>query len=180
MTKGVLYNTKCYLIGGMENEDGQKWRETIENFLGYMGIKCLNPYKKPFVHKIFEDNDARAQLKKWMEDGEYDLVAERMKKVRNDDLRCCDLVDFSICRISPGRHSWGTGEELATLNREKKPIFLVIEGGKKYCPLWIMGMIPHKYIYNSVEDVLKMIDLINQGQVEIDSERWQLLEWEFR
>jgi hypothetical protein len=33
---------------------------------------------------------------------------------------------------------------------EKKPLFLSIEGGKKKTPLWLMGVVPHKYIYDSI------------------------------
>lgn len=178
--KGLLFKTKTYLIGAMEYENGEGWRNKVENELGPLGIRCLNPYKKPFCLKIKEDEESRKKLKQWMEVGDFDTAAKHMKQVRCDDLRCCDLVDFAICYINPNTNSWGTGEELTTLNREKKPIFVIIEGGKNKCPLWIMGMIPHKYIYNSLEEALNMIKNIDNGKIQIDSERWQLLDFKFR
>ena len=177
---GILEKTKTYLLGSMEYENGEAWRNKAEVVLGEIGIRCLNPYKKPFILKVNEDESTRNQLKDWMKNSEFDLVAKHMRAVRNDDLRCCDLVDFGICYINPKVPSWGTAEEITTLNREKKPIFIIIEGGKNLCPLWILGMIPHKYIYNSLDEVLNMIKNINDGVTKIDSERWQLLDYKFR
>ena len=153
---GILEKTKTYLLGSMEYENGEAWRNKAEVVLGEIGIRCLNPYKKPFILKVNEDESTRNKL------------------------RCCDLVDFGICYINPKVPSWGTAEEITTLNREKKPIFIIIEGGKNLCPLWILGMIPHKYIYNSLDEVLNMIKNINDGVTKIDSERWQLLDYKFR
>lgn len=164
----------------MQYENGEGWRNKVEAELEPLGIKCLNPYKKPFILKVNEDEESRRELSQWMIDSKYDLVAKHMKAVRNDDLRCCDLVDFAICYINPKIASWGSAEELTTLNRAKKPIFIVVEGGKNQCPLWILGMIPHKYIYNSLDEVLFMIKGINDGSIKIDSERWQLLDFKYR
>ena len=55
-----------------------------------------------------------------------------------------------------------------------------MEGGKQKTPLWIMGMLPHHYIYNSIEEVLDMIHQINDGKKAIDSDRWRLLRKELR
>ena len=55
-----------------------------------------------------------------------------------------------------------------------------MEGGKKKTPLWMMGMMPHKYIYDSIEDVVDMIKRIDNGEKEIDSDRWRLLRIELR
>lgn len=178
--KGILNKIKIYLCGAMEYENGEAWRNKVEKELGPLGIRCLNPYKKPFCEKIKEDEKSRGKLKDWMAAGDLDTVHEHMARVRNDDLRCCDLVDAAICYINPGTNSWGTGEELTTLNREKKPIFVIIEGGKNKCPLWIVGMLKPKYIYNSLEEVIEKIKNIDSGKIKIDSERWQLLEMKFR
>ena len=76
--------------------------------------------------------------------------------------------------------SWGSAEELVTAVRMKKPIFISMEGGKHKTPLWIMGMLPHHYIYDSVDEVLEMVKQINSGVKDIDSDRWRLLRKELR
>ena len=55
-----------------------------------------------------------------------------------------------------------------------------MEGGKEATPLWMMGMVPHHYIYDSVEDIISMIKDIDDGKKEIDSDRWRLLREDLR
>lgn len=178
--KNILNKTKVYLIGAMEYENGEGWRNHVKSVLNPLGITTFDPYHKPFVDFISEDEEARHTLKEWMDNGEFDKVAERMKAVRRDDLRLVDLSDFFIVYINPKIPSWGSAEEIYWANRLKKPVFLVVEGGKTKCPLWIMGTIPHKYIYGNLQDVLDTIKKIDSGEKSIDSERWRLLREEYR
>lgn len=176
----MLNGTRLYTIGAMEYEDGQGWRNTVKTVLEPLGITVFDPYHKPFVNEIKEDQEARTSLKDWMDTGQWDKVAERMKDVRRDDLRLVDLSDFFIVYINPKIPSWGSAEEIYWGNRLKKPIFLFVEGGKSKTPLWIMGTIPHKYIYGSLDEILETIKKINSGEKSIDSDRWRLLKPEFR
>ena len=91
-----------------------------------------------------------------------------------------DRCDFIICYINPNVGTFGTMEELTTAVRMKRPIFLVVEGGKKKTPLWIFGMLPHKYIYDSFEDVKKVLTSIDTGAKVLDSDRWRLFKPELR
>ena len=115
-----------------------------------------------------------------MQEGDYDRAAERMKTVRSYDLNLVDRSDFIIAHLVPDVASWGSAEEIVTAVRMKKPIFVSIEGGKVKTPLWILGMLPHKYIYNSLDKVLEMLYSIDDGNTKIDSDRWRLLRKEYR
>jgi hypothetical protein len=178
--QNLLRKTRCYTVGTMQYADGRAWREIVTARFSNMGITTFDPYHKPFINEIKEDEAARAALKVQMENGEFDKVADRMRKVRSDDLRLCDVSDFAFVNIIPKVASWGSAEELVTFVRMKKPIFVVVEGGVKNTPLWIMGMLPYKYFYNTVEEALGMIEAIDKGLVETDSERWRLLKHEYR
>lgn len=180
MSKNVLNKTKVYLVGHMQYVQGREWREEMTPSLRSMGITVFDPYHKPFIDDATEDEAVRANLKVSMESGKYDEVAERMKTVRNFDLRLCDLSDFIIAHINPAVASWGSAEEIVTSVRAKKPVFLSIEGGKTKTPLWIMGMLPHKYIYNNLDEVLDTLKRIDSGEKIIDSDRWKLLLPEYR
>lgn len=180
MSVNILKQTKCYLVGAMEFANGQPWRNYVKDSLKDTGITFFDPYHKPFLNSEPEDDTARNQLKDWMANGNFDLVAQKMKLIRADDLRLCDLSDFFIVQINPRIPSWGSAEELVTINREKKPVFIFVEGGKKLCPIWVLGMIPHKYIYDNVDEVLDVIKNINSGKKEIDNDRWHLLKTEYR
>jgi nucleoside 2-deoxyribosyltransferase len=178
--ENLLKGTRVYTIGSMEYEDGQGWRNEVKDALNPLGITVFDPYHKPFVNEIKEDNDARYTLKHWMETNDFEKVSARMKEVRRDDLRLVDISDFFIVYINPKIPSWGSAEEIYWANRLKKPIFLFVEGGKNKTPLWIMGTIPHKYIYNNLQEIIDLLISIDAGKKKLDSTRWRLLRPEFR
>jgi len=103
-----------------------------------------------------------------------------MSVVRSYDLNLVDRSDFIIAHLLPDVASWGSAEELVTAVRMKKPVFISMQGGKSQTPLWLMGMLPHHYIYDSVDEVLDMIKQIDSGSKDIDSDRWRLLRKDLR
>lgn len=180
MNDNILYRTKCYTIGAMEYADGSSWRETVENALIPRGITVFNPYKKPFINECDESPDVRDRMRTLMKNNDYAPVVEWAKGIRRFDLNLIDRSDFIIAYIKPTIASWGTAEELSTAVGSRKPIFIIMEGGKWETPLWLMGQLNHKYIYNNLEDALKMIADIDDGKVIIDSPTWRLLRKEYR
>ena len=152
----------------------------MEEELTPMGIQIFNPYKKPFVKDVEETEDVRHLVQVEMKKGYYSDVTERMKLIRSYDLNLVDRSDFIIAHLLPDIASWGSAEELVTAVRMKKPIFISMEGGKSETPLWLMGMLPHKYIYDSIEEILELLKDIDSGSKPMDSDRWRLLRKEFR
>jgi len=116
----------------------------------------------------------------WMKTKQYDRVTDRMKTVRAYDLNLVDRSDFIIAHLVPDVASWGSAEEIVTAVRMKKPVFVSMEGGKSKTPLWMLGMFPHKYIYNNVDEIVDMLYAIDRGEKEIDSDRWRLLQKKYR
>lgn len=176
----ILYRTRTYLVGHMQYSSGEDWRSYVESELNPLGIITYNPYSKPFVKDLQEDDDARNFFDKQAELGNYDYLQDKMRQIRNYDLNLVDRSDFIIARIIPEVPSYGSSEELAIAARMKKPIFLAVEGGKKKAPHWLWGMLPHKYFYDSVEQIVEKVKDIDSGKIEIDSDRWRLLVKELR
>lgn len=176
----LLENTKTYLVGHMQYLSGRNWREEITEKLNKLNITCFDPYKKPFMKDVEEDEASRLEMETWMKTKQYDRVTERMKTVRSYDLNLVDRSDFIIAHLVPNVASWGSAEEIVTAVRMKKPIFISMEGGKAKTPLWMLGMLPHKYIYNSLDEVVDMLYAIDNGNKSIDSDRWRLLQKQFR
>jgi hypothetical protein len=164
----------------VSDQEGEGWRDTISRELKRMGIIIFNPYHKPFVRDIQESGDVRKKLYKAMKRRDYDFLSNKVHDIRIYDLNLVDRSDFLIAFIDPTVPSWGSVEELVTAVRMKKPIFLAVKGGKHRCPYWIFGMFPHRYIYDSVEDIVKMLKRIDSGKKKMDSDRWKLLRKEFR
>jgi len=164
----------------MQYVSGRNWREHVTEKLDPLNITCFDPYKKPFLKDVEEDEASRQEMETWMRTKQYDRVTERMKTVRAYDLNLVDRSDFIIAHLVPEVASWGSAEEIVTAVREKKPVFVSMEGGKTKTPLWMLGMFPHKYIYNSVDEIIEMLYAIDDGNKPIDSDRWRLLRKEFR
>ena len=129
---------------------------------------------------VEEDEASRHEMEAWMKTKQYSRVTERMKVVRSYDLNLVDRSDFIIAHLVPDVASWGSAEEIVTAVRMKKPVFVSMEGGKTKTPLWMLGMFPHKYIYNSLDEIVDMLKAIDDGTKPIDSDRWRLLRKEFR
>ena len=176
----ILNKTRTYLVGHMQYASGRDWREQVEEELRPLGIRIFNPYKKPFVKDVNEDEGIRATTERNMELGYFNDVADRMKRIRSYDLNLVDRSDFIVAHLLPEVASWGSAEEIVTAVRMKKPIFISMEGGKSKTPLWMMGMLPHHYIYDSIEEVVDMIKKIDDGSKKIDSDRWRLLREDLR
>ena len=164
----------------MQYVSGRNWREDVAEKLQPLSITCFDPYKKPFIKDVEEDEANRQEMETWMRTKQYDRVTERMKTVRAYDLNLVDRSDFIIAHLVPEVASWGSAEEIVTAVREKKPVFVSMEGGKSKTPLWMLGMFPHKYIYNTVDEIIDMLFAIDCGNKPIDSDRWRLLQKEFR
>jgi hypothetical protein len=176
----LLNKTKTYLVGHMQYLSGRNWREEISKKLIPLGVTCFDPYKKPFIKDVAEDEASREEMNIWMKTKQYDRVTDKMKTVRSYDLNLVDRSDFIIAHLVPDVASWGSAEEIVTAVRMKKPIFISMEGGKSKTPLWMLGMLPHKYIYNSLDEVLEMLYAIDNEIKPIDSDRWRLLRKEYR
>lgn len=178
---GLLWKTRCYLIGAMEFDDsGSQWRDSFRKGVEEMGVFCYDPYHKPFINDVAEDDNARKELKKWMENGEYDRVRDHMRIVRAHDLAMVDKSDFIVFNFNRDVMTIGSWEEFFWANRLKKPIFMASKGGISCAGLWTMGTIPYKYIYDSIDGVIDMLKKIDTGQVKVDSDRWRLLDYKYR
>lgn len=177
----LLKGTRTYLIGAVEYDiHGKSWRQDLSKKLREIGIVTFDPYEKPLLNSIEESSELFLNWKSLLKEGKFDEVADFAKKIRSEDLRMTDLVDFAFAYLNPKIPTFGSIEELVQICRAKKPVFLVIEGGKQNCPLWILGMFPHKYIYSSFDEALEMLYSIDNGSKEMDSHRWKLLKPNFR
>jgi nucleoside 2-deoxyribosyltransferase len=170
----LLNKTKTYLIGPMEfGNDTESWRKQCEDRLSKLGIVCFNPHSHPFLVDIEEGK--QSLLIELREQEKYDELEEAAKNIRRHDLKMVDKADFLICHIDPTIPTIGTIDELVNAERLDRPVFMFIEGGKKKCPTYLFSKVPHKYMYDSLEEILETIEKIDSGEIEIDSKRWKLM-----
>jgi hypothetical protein len=178
---GVLNKTKCLVIGSMERsrQKGLDIRNYVTEKLQPMGITVWNHYKNPIIGHDEGDDEIFTNLLKWRELGMYDEVA-KYKYIRNDDLALVDKADFIIMHYNKDILSCGTFEEFFWANRAKKPIFVFSEQGIKALPIWMFWTIDYKYFYDSIDEVIQEVSMINDGTTPIDCRKWKLLQQEYR
>jgi nucleoside 2-deoxyribosyltransferase len=164
----------------MQYADGRGWRNEISIPLKEMGVIVLDPYKKPFIKDVDEGDTAREAIQKSIDTGNYEETNRLMKKIRSYDLAMVDRSDFLIAYINPKIPTIGSIEEITTAVKMKRPVYIFVEGSKKACPWWIFGMIPHTYIYDSMQEVVDELKKIDSGEVEAEDDRWRLFRMEYK
>jgi hypothetical protein len=178
----LLKGIRIYQVGPMECEKdcGAGWRNELKEKLKHVGIKWFDPVNKVFVKDIQESGEYQTKLKKWREDGNYEKLAKHMKEIRSYDLSMVDKSDAIIFFYDVNKPTCGSWEELFHANSIKRPIFVIANQGIKTLPLWLFGTIPHKYFHDSLDKVVEIINSIDRGDKEVDSNRWRLLKKEYR
>lgn len=168
-----LNGTQVYLVGAMDRvpDNGIQWRQRITPMLSNMGINVINPCEKP-VHGVSEDEDTRHWIDYYKETEQYDKIKKNFGIIRCADLRCVDISDFIIAHIDLDVHACGTYEEIVTANRQKKPVLIWCEQGKKQAPNWLFFMIPHQHIFSSLNEVMKYLENINSSSKIEHHGRW--------
>lgn len=180
-SKNLLKGCKTYMIGCMEFKNGESWRLECAERLGSRGIICFDPYIKPFDEKYAkEDSETQEEMKNLRKNGELGKVHEHFKEIVGTDLAMVDRSDFIVCYIDPKVPTFGTIHELVVANQAKKPIFVFVEGGVEHTPLWLLGILPPRFFYDNLEDLLLMIESIDDGAKKIDNSRWRIFKPEYR
>lgn len=176
MTVNVLDDTLCYLIGAIDfaKDQGTSWRcELIQSCKDHgLTIKFLDP-----THKIVglkeEVGEERNKIIRCKTTGQWDELTSIMRVIVRQDHRCVDLSDFVIFYLDTSVHTCGSYFEFQSALTQKKPFFLIIEGGKSLTPAWLFGICDHRCVYGSVKEVVDELIKINTGEVPL-TDRWVL------
>ena len=181
MKMNILNKAKVYLAGNLENSNlsTNTWRDFIKNELSSLNITFLSPMEPMFIDDIPEDENTIQTVKLMRDNSEFEAVHQHMKTIIRKDLRLVDISDFFIFNIDIKTPTYGTMHELVLASQQRKPVFISV-GDKRKCPLWIMGLFKHNYIYNDVEEIAEVLKKIDSGKLEINNSRWRLLNPELR
>ena len=176
-----LNNTSTYLAGYMEfGKDGANWRSDVTHWLNNIGVKVFNPYEKPFIEQIEENEDKTEYLRGEMRQGRFEEAQHHMKRIRALDLAMVDKADFLIAYIDPAIPTYGTVDEICHAARLRKPVFTVVKGGVSEVPLWILATLPMSQFFDSFTELQCHLEQISDGGIEVDNKYWRLLRPEWR
>ena len=168
-----LRGTRTYLVGAMDRvpDVGKGWREEVTPTLEDMGVTVLNPCEKPIDIGV-EDDETRELIEFYKRTGRFDLIREKFGIIRAVDLRCVDISDFIVASIDLDVHACGTYEEITLANRQKKPVLVWCQQGKKNAPNWLFFMLPHEHIFSSMEELMDYLSFINSNEEVDHHKRW--------
>lgn len=178
MRKNILHKTSCYLIGNLETEnyeDAKNWRDQFKNDVNYMGIICYSPLDKVLKNFDFESYGLKEQLQKYIRNRDLNKARE-YKNIRRRDLALVDHSTFIVCVLDSQKPTFGTLEELSQADRSQKPVFIVVKGGIENTPIWLIWMFDEFSFYDTLNDVIADLDLIDQGKVDLDPKYWKIFE----
>jgi nucleoside 2-deoxyribosyltransferase len=168
-----LHSQRVYLAGAMDRvpDRGTTWRDSITPFLQKLGIEVFNPISKP-SNVGLEDCDVHSIKTKLKAKENYDELSSMMKTIRAVDLRLVDISDFLIVNMNLDIHPCGTYEEIFWANRQKKPIIIHMEQGKKHAPDWLFGTIPHQTIFSTWDEIKDYLIHIDSSENIDTHKRW--------
>lgn len=168
-----LKNMRTYLVGAMDRvpDGGVGWRNAITPMLQELSISVINPCDKP-IESAKETPTTRETINYYKQTGQFDKIREEYGHIRNADLRCVDVSDFLIAHIDMNVHMCGSYEEIATANRQKKPILVWCEQGKMLAPNWLFFMLPHQHIFSSMDRLLAYLYDVSKCKDTSQLKRW--------
>jgi len=168
-----LQGMRTYLVGAMDRvpDGGILWRDKITPLLEKMNVNVINPCNKP-IYSVIEDEETRKSIDNLKNLEQYDTIRQTYGNIRNADLRCVDISDFIVCHIDISTHACGTYEEIVTANRQKKPVLIWCEQGKKHAPNWLFFMLPHEHIFSTMQELVDYLKYIDTLKSTENLSRW--------
>ena len=168
-----LKDSICYLIGAIDfcEDQGRTWRAKLIQECNF-GIKFLDPTNK-LEGLQAEVGSEQEYIKKLKQNKEWDLLRNFMRTVVRQDHRCIDISDFIIMYIDTKNHMCGSYFELRSALSQKKPYFIIVNGGKSNTPNWIFGIVDHNCIFDDIPSVISRLREIDEG-CDL-SDRWVLI-----
>lgn len=168
-----LKKMRTYLVGAMDRvpDGGIGWRNSITPMLQELDVTVINPCDKP-IKSAKEGPNTRNIIDYYKKTGQFHKIREEYGHIRNADLRCVDISDFIIAHIDMNVHMCGSYEEIATANRQKKPILVWCEQGKIAAPNWLFFMLPHEHIFSSMDTMLAYLYDVSKCKDTARLKRW--------
>lgn len=171
-----LKGLRFYLCGPIEDvEDfGRDWRIAQTSLLHKYGSVVLDPTNKTVDVGVedLKSSGFREQLKK---EKRYRELKEYMRIIRSIDLRYVDVSDALIAYIDFDVKMWGTFEEIAIANRQKKPVLLVCKQGIDEINDWGFAQLVPELFFNNFTELNTYLDYVNTADKVEDYGRWRFL-----
>lgn len=92
----------------------------------------------------------------------------------------CNIADVAKSVIESAAEmrvpTYGTLHEIVVARQQRKPVYMVWEGGKESCSGWLMWLVGHQNVFGTVDELITRLDNIAKGRVSYNAKDWLLLD----
>ena len=173
-----LKGSMVYLSGQIDRiseEEATHWRNYLTPIFKNLGVGVLDPCNKPITGAI-EDQNARDIRKAHIKAGRFEEATKMMKEIARVDLRMVDKADLLVVYLNMDTFHCGTIHELIIGLQQNKPCLVVIKQGKVNMPDWLLGIMPHRYIFSTFIDMMEYVTDIDSGRIEANEKYWRFFD----
>lgn len=72
--------------------------------------------------------------------------------------------------------TYGTIHEIVVARQQRKPVYIVWEGGKETCSGWLMWLVGHQNVFGTFNELLTRLDNISKGKAAYNAKDWLMLD----
>lgn len=174
----TLNKSRCYLSGPIDDvpDLGVQWRLDLiqKSHEAGLGVRYIDPCNKP-SSCAQEVLDGKRIVDSFREKKDWDGMRKFVKTLRREDLRFTDIVDFLVVKVNPNCHMCGSYDELFTAERQRKPIFCIIEEGIERLPVWLFGVFHLDNVFTSVDECVERLIQLDNTPFEELNDCWVLV-----
>lgn len=171
----ILENSICYLAGPIDyaKDQGKGWRKEVKKKLKSYKIHFLDPTNK--LKGLTKEVDSEQEKIKTLKvQKKWEELSKMMKNVVRSDLRCIDVSDYIIAYVDPKVQVCGTYHEMINAINQKKPVLIVVNGGKEKASSWLFGICDYKNMFDSFDELFAYLEKIHKGKIKLNN-RWVLI-----
>lgn len=158
-----------------------KWTEKLCK-IGFTKRQIFDLCRKPLHVAQFKFLDDEAALcEEHRNNKDWEGLCKTVDKIAHIDLRLVDKSDLILAyfpKTPTGRvPTYGTMHEVVVARQEKKPVYVVWEGGKETCSGWLMWLVGHQNVFGTIDELILHLDSIRKGMHPLNSDEWLLLDY---
>lgn len=157
-----LLSKKTFYLSSPIEFGTDNWRyEFKDNIIKKFDLNIYDPFLDPKQQWKEQITEARKEK-------DYDRIESIARKFYLKDCLMVDKSDGLIAYLPYGVATHGVPCEILQSIKANKPTFLICPEGKELVPVWYYGMLSHKNMFGSFNDLYKHLDKINKGLIKND------------
>lgn len=185
----------------------QEWTEGLVE-IGFKPHQIFNPCKKPLDGAQFNLDDEAVIMRKHRNNREWSKLMDVMGEIVHVDLRLLDKSDLVLINMPkngidtsiqseyekepPSKAfekimkkyadlqvpTYGTIHEMVVAHLQRKPMYMVWEGGKSTCSGWLMWLVGHNNVFSTFEELKTRLKNISNGKTAFNAKQWLLFDFD--